>query len=102
MSYNISHVANDAVKFRVNLFNKDDELAAVQESAVGSGTLEVPQANFWWPYLMDPNPGYLYTLRVSVCGILFKSNRKKTLPKTSTKICKTFVDYLKILKHFPI
>ena len=30
------------------------------------GILEVPKANFWWPYLMDPNPGYLYTLQVEL------------------------------------
>lgn len=73
VAYNVSHVANDEVKFKVNLFDKDDELAAVQESSVGSGTLEVPKANFWWPYLMDPNPGYLYTLRVSICDIIVYS-----------------------------
>lgn len=26
--------------------------------------LNVPQAKLWWPYLMDPEPAYLYTLEV--------------------------------------
>ena len=26
--------------------------------------LKVPQAKLWWPYLMDPEPAYLYTLEV--------------------------------------
>lgn len=30
-----------------------------------NGTLTVPLARFWWPYLMDPDPGYMYTLQVS-------------------------------------
>lgn len=29
-----------------------------------SGTIEVPNAKLWWPYLMHPNPGYMYTLQV--------------------------------------
>ncbi|XP_067008358.2 beta-glucuronidase isoform X2 [Anabrus simplex] len=29
-----------------------------------SGVLRVPEAKLWWPYLMDPNPGYMYTLKV--------------------------------------
>jgi len=28
------------------------------------GELEVPVARLWWPYLMDPEPGYMYTLQV--------------------------------------
>ncbi|XP_052132709.1 beta-glucuronidase, partial [Frankliniella occidentalis] len=32
------------------------------------GRIEVPDARLWWPYLMDPDPGYLYTLQVRVTG----------------------------------
>lgn len=30
-----------------------------------SGTIEVPNARLWWPYLMNEEVGYLYTLQVS-------------------------------------
>ena len=29
------------------------------------GRIEVPDARLWWPYLMDPDPGYMYTFQVS-------------------------------------
>lgn len=31
-----------------------------------AGKIHIPKANFWWPYLTNPTPGYLYTLRVSL------------------------------------
>lgn len=30
-----------------------------------SGIVEIPNVKRWWPYLMDPEPGYLYTVEVS-------------------------------------
>lgn len=41
-----------------------------------SGTLHIPQAKLWWPYLMDEHPGYMYTLKVnhhknSTCSLPF-------------------------------
>ncbi|CAL4070156.1 unnamed protein product, partial [Meganyctiphanes norvegica] len=36
-------------------------------SAMGCiGSIKVVNASLWWPYLMDPNPGYQYTLKVTV------------------------------------
>ncbi|CAG2166055.1 unnamed protein product [Oppiella nova] len=29
-----------------------------------SGVITITNATFWWPYTMDPNPGYQYTLKV--------------------------------------
>ena len=29
-----------------------------------SGFIDIPNATLWWPYLMHPNPGYLYTVEV--------------------------------------
>lgn len=37
-------------------------MAAVSDGC--SGTLAVAAPKLWWPYLMDPEPGYLYTLQV--------------------------------------
>ncbi|XP_046981024.1 beta-glucuronidase-like isoform X2 [Schistocerca americana] len=34
-----------------------------------SGELTVINANAWWPYLMNTNPGYLYTLKVNVTSV---------------------------------
>ncbi|KAF6203623.1 hypothetical protein GE061_001955 [Apolygus lucorum] len=31
-----------------------------------NGMVEIPDAKLWWPYLMDPNPGYLYTLEARI------------------------------------
>jgi beta-galactosidase/beta-glucuronidase len=31
-----------------------------------TGKIHIPKANFWWPYLTNPHPGYLYTLKVSL------------------------------------
>lgn len=31
-----------------------------------TGKIEVLSANLWWPFLMHPDPGYLYELKVIV------------------------------------
>ncbi|XKL61127.1 hypothetical protein PGB90_008184 [Kerria lacca] len=31
-----------------------------------SGTIEVPNAKLWWPYLMHPIPGYMYMLQLQL------------------------------------
>lgn len=36
-----------------------------------TGSVSIANATLWWPYTMNPNPGYLYTLRVSL-----ESNQK--------------------------
>ncbi|PBC27457.1 Beta-glucuronidase [Apis cerana cerana] len=51
---------------RVSLLDAKDNLA-VQEPTYGfSGTLKVPFPNLWWPRGMNSNPGYLYTLKVTL------------------------------------
>ncbi|XP_072949362.1 beta-glucuronidase [Epargyreus clarus] len=50
----------------VQLFDKNEtQVAASQDCA---GLLEIGNANFWWPYLMHPSPGYLYTFKASLVG----------------------------------
>lgn len=29
-----------------------------------NGTIDIYNAKLWWPYLMHPEPGYLYTFEV--------------------------------------
>jgi hypothetical protein len=31
-----------------------------------TGKIHIPKADFWWPYLTNPTPGYLYKLKVSL------------------------------------
>ncbi|XP_049873119.1 beta-glucuronidase-like isoform X2 [Pectinophora gossypiella] len=54
------------VQCLVQLFDKSEvQVTALQDCA---GLLEVPNAYFWWPYLMHPEPGYLYTFKASILG----------------------------------
>lgn len=51
---------------RVTLFDAEDALA-INEPVYGlSGTLKVPLARLWWPRGMNPRPGYLYKLEVTL------------------------------------
>lgn len=50
------------MKCLVDLFDKND--TKVKTSPDCSGSLEVSNANLWWPYQMDAQPGYLYTFKV--------------------------------------
>lgn len=65
--YNVSYVvSSDKEKFvcHIKLFDKEGDLVAQNGVNGFIGTLNVPSANFWWPYLMDSDPGYLYSLEV--------------------------------------
>lgn len=68
------------VKYKVEYQNKLRDLSSVPQCTVTvfakdgtkvtsvtgvSGKIHIPKANFWWPYLTNPSPGYLYTLEVS-------------------------------------
>lgn len=50
----------------IQLFDKNDTLVTSANDC--AGLLEVPNAKFWWPYLMNPQPGYLYTMKASLIG----------------------------------
>jgi beta-glucuronidase len=49
----------------VDLLDQDGNYV-IRDAGSGrlQGELEVPVARLWWPYLMDPEPGYMYTLQV--------------------------------------
>ncbi|XP_021938962.1 beta-glucuronidase [Zootermopsis nevadensis] len=49
----------------VDLLDRDGNYI-IRDAGSGQlqGELEVPVARLWWPYLMDPEPGYMYTLQV--------------------------------------
>ncbi|KAG6452779.1 hypothetical protein O3G_MSEX007782 [Manduca sexta] len=52
------------VQCLVQIYDKNNDQVAHSKEC--SGSLLIPKANFWWPYLMDSNPGYLYTFKISL------------------------------------
>lgn len=63
--YNVSSRVNNAV--RLTLYDRDGQAVASEVGTPNNeGTLKVPNAKLWWPYLMDPEPGYLYTMEVEL------------------------------------
>ncbi|KAJ8722165.1 hypothetical protein PYW08_004567 [Mythimna loreyi] len=67
--YNVTHTGSESDKVRclVQVFDKEDtQVAAYNECA---GLLDIGNAKFWWPYLMHPDPGYLYTMKTSLIGL---------------------------------
>lgn len=52
------------------LLDREGQVTAYEASMVESGSgnisgrVTVPNPKLWWPYLMDPEPGYLYTVKV--------------------------------------
>ncbi|XP_049786983.1 beta-glucuronidase-like [Schistocerca cancellata] len=66
VQYNVTFdgQADDLPSCSVSLL--DAEGLSVATGTGFAGELIVTNAKAWWPYLMDPNPGYLYTLEVHV------------------------------------
>jgi beta-glucuronidase len=64
VNYTVIVEGSDTVTAKVSLVDKTGK--EVVSDTVLNGSLFVKDANFWWPYLMDPNPGYLYSLQVQL------------------------------------
>lgn len=48
-------------------YDKDGEVRGKDSKKIDlSGIVEIKNVKRWWPYLMDPEPGYLYTVEVSI------------------------------------
>ncbi|CAG9770247.1 unnamed protein product [Ceutorhynchus assimilis] len=62
VTYSTEIVNPKGLKQQINILDKNGHLVAVGSGK--SGTLEVENAKLWWPYLMRPDPGYLYTFEV--------------------------------------
>lgn len=59
----ITEFNGDSPSCNVDLFDNNGTLVV---GSVGcSGTLNVDSPNLWWPYLMNENPAYLYTLQIT-------------------------------------
>ncbi|KAJ3623897.1 hypothetical protein MTP99_017560 [Tenebrio molitor] len=64
VNYTVTVEGSDDVTARIGLVDKDGNEVATD--TVLEGSLFIPDANLWWPYLMDPNPGYMYSLEVQL------------------------------------
>ncbi|BES95793.1 beta-glucuronidase [Nesidiocoris tenuis] len=63
--------SHNEINCRVTVFDSHAKPVgkATKEDKIGSGfigKIEIDDAHLWWPYLMDPAPGYLYTLEVRI------------------------------------
>lgn len=63
IAYNGSS-SGESVVVTVSLLDRDGTL--VIKNTGDQGTLAVNNPKLWWPYLMDLDPGYLYTLEVRI------------------------------------
>lgn len=72
LEYNVSVIGYENVSCRVSVIDKDEYYATfnVDHNDTFSGELKIISPKLWWPYLMDPDPGYLYTFQVRIsCSI---------------------------------
>ncbi|VEN49065.1 unnamed protein product [Callosobruchus maculatus] len=79
LQYNVS-VLGDAANTtcRISLLDKNKTVVASSEESFGTLTVEDP--HLWWPYLMHPEPGYLYSFQVEVLDDIGDLIDKYTLP----------------------
>nr|CAD7599134.1 unnamed protein product [Timema genevievae] len=53
----------DDLSITLTLYDRDDQIVATSSGV--KGELRIQDVNLWWPYLMHPDPAYLYTLQVN-------------------------------------
>ncbi|CAH0715437.1 unnamed protein product, partial [Brenthis ino] len=65
--YNVTYKGSlSDIQCLIELFDKSGSQVSASHDC--AGLLEIGNAQFWWPYLMHTDPGYLYTLQVSLIG----------------------------------
>lgn len=62
VNYVVGVDGGETATYAITVLDKDKNSVASSNSQ--NGTINVPNAKFWWPYLMNDDPGYLYTLQV--------------------------------------
>lgn len=63
---------DDPVTVYVQVKDREGKVVANKSTDIDlSGTIEIDNANLWWPYLMHNDPGYLYTFEVSLAHIIY-------------------------------
>ncbi|XP_035792650.1 beta-glucuronidase-like isoform X1 [Anopheles albimanus] len=72
VDYQITTSANetDNLQVTVKLYDRNGTLVG-KDLAQGQlqGTASIPEVRLWWPYLMHPEPGYLYTMEITLATI---------------------------------
>ncbi|XP_060522548.1 beta-glucuronidase [Cylas formicarius] len=67
LQYNVTVNGDHNVSCRVNLLDKKNDIVAIAHDYTNfSGILRIEDPNLWWPYLMNPSPGYQYKLEVEL------------------------------------
>lgn len=67
MNGSAANEADNVLQVQANLYDKEGAKVANATSDVKlSGSLQVTGVKPWWPYLMHPEPGYLYELEVKL------------------------------------
>lgn len=56
-------IDNSTVECSAELSDREGNVVATARDC--SGTLTVASPKLWWAFLMDPDPGYLYKLKVN-------------------------------------
>lgn len=84
VQYQVSVVGSTLYSLSLSLRDQEGKVVATGDGPAGE--LKVLNPNLWWPYLMHENPGYRYSLEVTVTFLpfcvrsLLLSNRVKELP----------------------
>ncbi len=61
----VTSASEEPVKALIRIYDKKKNLVSFQYANENlEGEILVPNATLWWPYLMHPDPGYLYNLEV--------------------------------------
>lgn len=69
MSYQVDISENNTkITYLVRVLDASNTEIAHTDTKIGK--IEVPEANFWWPYLMHDNPGYQYKLKVNIYALI--------------------------------
>ncbi|XP_053660796.1 beta-glucuronidase [Anopheles marshallii] len=69
IDYQVTINTNETEKLHltVKLYDRNGTHVSTDESDANlQGSVAIPQVKLWWPYLMDPEPGYLYTMEISL------------------------------------
>lgn len=66
LKYNVTIEGGNDIICRVSLSDKWRAVITTDEQSASNcqGILSVENPKLWWPYLMDPEPGYLYSFEV--------------------------------------
>ncbi|KAJ8963676.1 hypothetical protein NQ314_005469 [Rhamnusium bicolor] len=62
VNYNIT-IVGDHYNHSIAIVDKGGRQISVSYNQPLNGSLLIPNVNLWWPYLMNDQPGYLYTLK---------------------------------------